>query len=94
MSDGIDEKEAASIASAYLAHYINRCGMPGEVERRGDYWITKLWTGIVGSHFSGTFWISRTTGEVILQPPPKGLRADEMRRIEMGKQLAEELSTK
>jgi hypothetical protein len=87
--DGVDRREAAFIAGAYLARYINLCGMPDEPALANDVWVTKLWTGYFGASYAGKFRISRTTGTVLYQPSRKRLTEWEMERLNQGIALTE-----
>lgn len=78
--DGVDESEAAALASEYFARYVSGCGMPDRPVEDGGFWRARLYGGYGGSDH-GTLRIARDGSVVVLVPPKGGFKPVTLRML-------------
>jgi hypothetical protein len=64
VEDGIDEREALIIATAYLYRHITGCGHPGHLRRKGGYWVSRPLLGYSAERAQHRLRIDAVSGAV------------------------------
>lgn len=79
--DGLDESEAATLASEYFHRMVAGCGMPSKPKDEGGFWRFQLWGGYAGSDH-GTLRIAKDGSEALLEPPGGGFKSSTRQLLE------------